>query len=168
MWKRVLLTCLKYNDWKADNSCFISWTESHQALWCPLGQSWELPSLEIIPSPSLSSQRFKCLVLTHLLPFRDLFMLSDVDLLFYPLLCLPLYNSFSENCAAHPHTHTQKNNLKIEPQNDTAVYFWVLVWSEHQYYIKEISAPIIASFLTNINMWKQPKFLWRGEWMKKI
>ena len=117
MWKRVLLTCLKYKDWKADNSCFISWTESHQALWCPLGQSWELPSLQIIPSPSLSSQRFKCLVLTHLLPFRDLFMLPDVDLLFYPLLCLPVYNSFSENCAAHP--PQKKKKLK----NRTAKWY---------------------------------------------
>ena len=109
MWKRVLLTCLKYNDWKADTSCFISWTESQQALWCSLGQTWELPSLHIIPSPSLSSQRFKCLVLTYLLPSRDLFMLSDVDLLFYPLLCLPVYNSFSENCVASP---PQKKRIK--------------------------------------------------------
>ena len=165
MWKRVLLTCLKYNDWKADTSCFISWTESQQALWCSLGQTWELPSLQIIPSPSLSSQRFKCLVLTYLLPSRDLFMLSDVDLLFYPLLCLPVYNSFSENCVASP---LQKKELKIELKNDTAVYFWVLVWSEQKYYVKEISVLFIASFLKITKVWKQPKFPWRGEWMKKI
>lgn len=113
------------------------------------------------------SQRFKCLVLTALSPSHDLFMLEDMDLLFCPHLLSPSVQFlFRKLCGAPP----PKKKIK----NRTAKWYSSLLLGTCLKPTKVLcqrdicTLMFITSSLTITKLWKQPKFSWIGEWMKKI